>query len=85
MATYKMVQIPPNVVLAAKGMMGKAPDTSQAAAAYLETTVNQMASQGWEFHRIDPIGVGSKPGCLLGLIGFKATIETFYVITFRKS
>lgn len=85
MATYKMVQIPPNIAVQAKGLFGKAPDPSQLAAQYLESVVNDMATQGWEFQRVDSIGVKSSPGCLGGLLGHKETQEIYYVITFRKS
>ncbi|MGK5087895.1 DUF4177 domain-containing protein [Bdellovibrionota bacterium FG-2] len=84
MAKYKMVQIPPNVTIAATGMLGKAPDQSTVAAAYLEATVNEMARQGWEFFRVDPIGVTSTPGCLAGLFGHKEVSTTYYVITFKQ-
>jgi len=79
-----MVQIPPNVAIAAKGMFGKAPAPTEVAAAYLEKTVNDMASQGWEFQRIDPIGVISSPGCIAGIFGAKESVSTYYVITFRR-
>jgi hypothetical protein len=84
MATYKMVQIPPNIAVQAKGLFGKAPDPSQLAAQYLESVVNQMAGDGWEFLRVDTIGVKSSPGCLGGLFGYKETQELYYVMTFRK-
>jgi len=83
-ATYKMVQIPPNIAVQAKGLFGKAPDPTKLAAQYLELTVNNMAKEGWEFHRVDAIGVKSSPGCLGGLLGHKESVETYYVITFRK-
>lgn len=84
MATYKMVQIPPNIWVQAKSLLGKAPDPSQVAAVYLETVVNKEAAGGWEFLRVDSIGVKSSPGCLGGLLGHKETQELFYVITFKK-
>ena len=48
---YKMVQIPPNIEVAQGTAIG------QKAAAYLERVVNDQARAGWEFYRIDPIGV----------------------------
>jgi hypothetical protein len=83
-ATYKMVQIPPNITVAAKSLLGKAPDPSQVAAQYLEAIVNKMAADGWEFHRVDAIGVTTSPGCLAGLMGHKGSEATYYVVTFRK-
>ncbi|MEX5480830.1 hypothetical protein AB5N06_30205 (plasmid) [Klebsiella pneumoniae] len=52
MYKYKMVQIPPNVIVNAKKV-----SKDRAAAVYLENVVNEMAQDGWEFQRIDSIGV----------------------------
>lgn len=81
MSIYKMVQIPRNVALASKSMFSGAPDPSRAAAQYLEVVVNSMAAEGWEFQRVDTIGVESNPGCLSS--GNKS-FENYYVITFKK-
>jgi hypothetical protein len=75
---YKMVQIPPDITVQAKAHKGNE------AAAYLEQVVNQYAAQGWEFYRVDPIGVEVRPGCLAGLLGAKTSEYVYYVITFRK-
>jgi len=50
----------------------------------MESVVNQMAEQGWEFYRVDSIGVQLEPGCLGALLGQKAAERAYYVITFRK-
>ena len=84
MTQYKMIQIPPNVAIAAKSMFGNAPPTTSVAAAYLEKVVNDMAAQGWEFLRVDPIGVTSSPCCIAGLFGAQAAVTTYYVITFKR-
>jgi len=84
MSTYKMVPIPPNIQVSAPGLFAKTPDPATAAAQYLEFTVNEMARQGWEFHRVDTIGVKSNPGCLGVLFGHQAFDTKYYVITFRK-
>jgi hypothetical protein len=84
MAEYKMVQIPPNLSAQAKGLFASAPDPSQLAAQYLEQQVGHMAQQGWEFYRVDPIGVRTAPGCLAGLFGAKESYSIYYVITFRR-
>jgi hypothetical protein len=84
MRVYKMVQIPPNVSLAAKSLLGRAPDPTQAAAQYLESVVNNMAREGWHFERVDEIGVQTSPGCLLRLFGASTTTQIYYVITFSK-
>ena len=76
--TYKMVQIPPNIVVANKSKTG------QDAAEYLEMVVNDGAAKGWEFMRVDEVGVVSTPGCLGSLFGQKQTHIVYYVITFRK-
>src|SRR4051812_29989596 len=53
---YKMVQVPPTIVIREQ--------RGSEAAAYLEGVVNTHASNGWEFYRIDSIGVRVPPGCL---------------------
>jgi hypothetical protein len=75
---YKMVQVPPAIQVSAKEHKGNE------AAEYLESKVNEMASQGWEFYRVDTIGVSLKPGCLAALSGKKEDMHNYYVITFRK-
>lgn len=77
MHQYKMVQIPPGITLS-KAQRGNE------AAAYLEGAVNEMASQGWEFMRVDAIGVEVQPGCLGALAGIKGGSTVYYVITFRR-
>lgn len=76
--TYKMVQVPPNITVNAKQHKGSE------AAAYLQGIVNEMAEQGWEFYRVDPIGVHVQPGCLAALLGQKEVATTYHVISFRK-
>lgn len=78
MYTYKMVQIPPDLLIKDKR------NKHTIAAEYLQNTVNQYAYEGWEFQRVDSIGVGVKPGCLAALFGAKENYQYFYVITFRK-
>jgi hypothetical protein len=76
---YHMVQVPPNIIVKAKGYKGNE------AAAYLQETVTQMAAQGWEFYRVDPIGVEIQPGCLAALLGARVQQMTYYVVTFRAA
>lgn len=78
MYVYSMVQVPPNISIAAKGRKGNE------AAAYLESVVNEKASEGWEFQRVDAIGVHVQPGCFGALTGQKGEQASYYVITFRK-
>lgn len=65
MYVYKMVQVPPNIEVQANKHRGNE------AAVYLETVVNEYASEGWEFYRIDSIGVSVKAGCFDALKGKK--------------
>ncbi|MCE8028826.1 DUF4177 domain-containing protein [Halomonas daqingensis] len=76
MYTYKMVQVPPNVSVSARGRKGNE------AADYLQEVVNEHATEGWEFQRVDSIGIHVQPGCFS--LGTKAQQELYYVITFRK-
>ena len=78
MFIYKMVQIPPNISVQAKEARGNE------AAFYLEQVVNQWASQGWEFYRVDSIGVQTNPGCLGALFGAKSIVVEYYVVTMRR-
>jgi hypothetical protein len=83
--TYKMVQIPSRIQATGK-------DANNAAANYVETIVNQMAIDGWEFHRIDQIGVLENPGCgqailrmiTFGLFGATPVYINYSVISFRR-
>lgn len=75
---YKMIQIPPNISVQAKSHKGNE------AAAYLQNVVNNEATEGWEFYRVDSIGVEVQPGCLAGLFGQRSEGTTYHVITFRR-
>ncbi|WP_306110046.1 DUF4177 domain-containing protein [Serratia fonticola] len=74
MYKYKMVQVPPTITVNVKD------NRSGLAAEYLENVVNEWASQGWEFHRVDVIGVNEKSG----ILGRKSEYSHYYVISFRK-
>ena len=79
---YKMVQIPTAIVVAE--------DTHDRteAASYLESVANEYADEGWEFYRVDTIGVRLVPGCmglLLRWLGYKLPdYLLYYVVTFRR-
>ena len=75
---YRMVQIPTSISLRAKDARG------QEAAHYLQKIVDENAVNGWEFYRVDQVGVQVKPGCLAGLFGTSAQNLVYYVVTFRK-
>lgn len=79
MYEYKMVQIPPAISVNAREARG------QEAAYYLQGVVNEHAAQGWEFYRVDTIGVVTNPGCLGSLLGQKQSVIDYFVVTFRKS
>lgn len=74
---YRMVQVPPNIEVQSGQARGSE------AAEYLNELVSKMAFQGWEFYRIDTLGVVERPGCLAALLGVKATRTEFYVVCFR--
>ena len=75
---YKMIQMPPTISVQAKEARGNE------AAFYLEHVVNDWASHGWEFFRVDTIGVLTAPGCLAGLLGAKAHHIEYFVVTMRR-
>lgn len=75
---YAMEQVPPNIEVRS------ARDEDSAAAEYLEKIVNKWARKGWEFYRVDTIGVKFAPGCLGMLLGQRESLRTYYVITFRR-
>ncbi len=74
---YKMVPIPPGIVVGDPGA------AATQAALHLERIVQDYASQGWEFYRVDTITVDIAPGCLAVLFGQRAESRHYYVITFR--
>lgn len=73
MYEYKMIQIPPTIEVDRKSM-------HKAAAVYLQGIVDENAVDGWEYYRVDTIGVKEKPGC------FSQSMVTVnhYVVTFRR-
>lgn len=86
MYIYKMVQVPRNIEVVAPSILSgkQRADPTTVAAAYIEAIVNDNAAQGWEFYRIDSVGVSSSPGCLGGVLGHKMTFDSYSVISFRK-
>jgi hypothetical protein len=74
---YRMVQVPPNIEVRAGQARGSE------AAEYLNELVSTMAFKGWEFYRIDTLGVVERPGCLAGLLGVGTTRTEYYVVCFR--
>ena len=75
---YKMIQVPPTIDVKQKEHRGNE------AAVYMESIVNSIAKEGWEFYRVDTIGVQVSPGCIASLFGQKMMYTNYHVITFRK-
>ena len=76
---YKMIQVPPNIIVKEKDQRGNE------AAYYLQSLVNEQATEGWEYYRVDTVGVVTPVGCMAALFGAKETLREYYVVTFRKS
>lgn len=74
---YQMVQVPPNIEVRGRSR-------GQEAAQYLQEVCNQHTAQGWEFYRVDTIGVLHSPGCLGSLLGQRSVAVDYYVVTFRR-
>ena len=53
-------------------------------AAYLEKLIQEMAGKGWEFYRIDTVGVLVPPGCLAAFAGMRATMTYYNIVAFRR-
>jgi hypothetical protein len=77
--SYRMVQVPQNIIVNEKV------DPNRAAAQYLESAANDMMGKGWEFYRVDTMSVAVQPGCLASLLGTRASIVNYCVITFRQT
>lgn len=77
MYRYRMIQVPPTIPVS-KSQQGTA------AAEYMESVVNEQAAEGWEFYRVDQVGVDVKPGCLSSILGRQSATVTYYVLTFRQ-
>jgi hypothetical protein len=76
LATYEYVvhQLPPNLSAEAK-------DEGSALSKYLTQYMNKMASEGWEFYRMDSMDETVPRGCL----SFGGPItRTFIIATFRR-
>lgn len=74
---FKMVQLPQTFWFQQ--------DTGKEVALSLEGLAKQYGSQGWEFYRIDSVGVAVPAGCLARLFGTQVESMTHYnVVTFRR-
>lgn len=72
---YMMLQMPPNIEFTGGILKGNE------AATYLQKIVNEQAAKGWEFYRVDVLGVRTSPGCLGG---GAPNLTQYYVVTFRR-
>lgn len=72
---YMMLQMPPNIAFNTGNLQGNE------AAAYLQKIVNEQATKGWEFYRVDVLGVRTPSGCLGG---GTPNLTQYYVVTFRR-
>jgi hypothetical protein len=73
-----MIQVPPTIIVKAGQEKGNE------AATYLHRLALQQMEQGWDFYRVDRIGVVTQPGCLAGLFGASQTLIEYFVVTFRQ-
>lgn len=75
---YYMVQIPSNFSAREGQVQG------QEIAAYVQEWANKLAAQGWEFYRIDTMGMTVAPGCLTVLLGGGQSYMQYSIMTFRR-
>lgn len=74
---YKMAQLPQTFWFKQ--------DTGKEVALYLEGLAKQYGAQGWEFYRIDSVGVAVPAGCLAKLLGAQVeSVRHYNVVTFRR-
>jgi len=72
---YKVVQVPSLEVV-------RGAQVGDAVAQCLETILNRHAQEGWEFYRVDCIGVRLFPQAEFS--GHMDAHTSFHVVTFRK-
>jgi hypothetical protein len=75
---YHMIQAPSNFAFNAKEVQGGE------IANYVQEWANRMASDGWEFYRIDNMSMTVAPGCLSALFGAKHEYVQYSILTFRR-
>jgi len=73
-----MVQIPSNFAAQQNTTTGNE------IAAYVQDWANRLSGEGWEFYRIDTMGMTEVPGCLGGLFGGQSTHTQYSIMTFRR-
>lgn len=75
---YYMLQVPSNFAAQQNTTTG------HEIATYVQEWANRLASEGWEFYRIDSMGMMETPGCLSGLFGGQASYTQYSIMTFRR-
>jgi hypothetical protein len=75
---YYMVQLPSNFAARQNTTAGNE------IAGYVQDWANRLSADGWEFYRIDTMGMTETPGCLGGLFGGQATHTQYSIMTFRR-
>ncbi|NOK60819.1 MAG: hypothetical protein GFH27_549289n198 [Chloroflexi bacterium AL-W] len=73
---YHMVQIPR--IFPVRGHANEA-------AIFLQNMVNEYSAAGWDFYRVDAIGVVRPPGCIGALLGERETVKRYYIVTFKRA
>ena len=59
-------------------------DEAQLAADRVGRLVAEMAAEGWDFYRVETVGVLVRPGCLGPLLGQTSAEKTCYLAVFRR-
>lgn len=60
------------------------PDRALEASKQLEEQINKLVLDGWEYVRVENVGVLSAPGCLTAFFGHEATYERMDMIVVRR-
>lgn len=76
---YLTVQVPPTIVVRSKDLVGNE------AAQFLQTLIDSHAASGWDFYRVDTLGVLEQPGCLAAIFGAREVLRHYFVVTFRRA
>lgn len=76
---YKCVAVPTVMQTGTKGKKAN----EQAVTNY-NTLINNAAEGGWELVLIDTVQSYQPPGCLMALLGGKATVTTFKLLVFKS-
>jgi hypothetical protein len=75
---YQMVQVPTTLQVYNESQVGNV------GSQFLSRLVGDWAAAGWEFYRVDTVGIRVNPGCLSLLFGGQVKYVEVYVVTFRR-